>query len=229
MTTTDTTASSTALAFTTPTTIAILGAGRVGGTLATKLASEGHRLVLGICDPEATAAKWTGPEATFTDPARAARAGQIVINATPGETSLGRLSALREELDGKILVDVSNATHRAEGQPIGDLLYPSSSLAEKLQAALPNTSVIKTLNTVMFMVMANPQGLSTPPTAFLSGNDTSAKATVRALLGELGWPAEWIMDLGDVTTARGTEALFMFVPFVARSKGFVPFAISVAR
>ncbi len=42
--------------------------------------------------------------------AEATRTAQIVINATPGAGSLERLTALRAELRGRILVDVSNAT-----------------------------------------------------------------------------------------------------------------------
>jgi len=111
----------------------------------------------------------------------------------------------------------------------GGLCYPNSSLAEHLQAALPRTRVVKTLNTMLFTVMVNPQHLSTPPTAFLSGDAEDAKAAVASLLGDLGWPAEWITDLGDITTARGPEALMLLVPSLARRYGFAPFALAVAR
>lgn len=218
------------LRFSAPTTIAVLGGGgRVGSGLATKLASQGHRLIVGEVDPDDAAANWTGPAVGFTDAASAARDAQIVINATPGDTSLERLSALSAELAGKILIDVTNATKRSATSPTGELCFPGSSLAEKLQEALPGTRVVKTLNTMMFKVMTNPQGLGTPPTAFLSGNDAGAKTTVRALLGQLGWTDDQIMDLGDVTTARGTEELFLFVPYLAKTLGFVPFAVTVAR
>lgn len=192
MNTPDAAATEPTLTFTTPTTVAILGAGRVGGALATKLAEKGHRLILGVPNPDDASAKWNGPAVTFSDPTSAA---QIVINATPGETSLERLSALSAQLDGKVLVDLANASRRGKDSPVGDLCYPGSSLAEKLQQALPNTRVVKTLNTMIFMVMTNPQALRVPPTAFLSGNDPAAKTSVRALLGELGWPAEWTLDL----------------------------------
>ena len=38
---------------------------------------------------------------------------------------------------------------------------------------------------------------------FVSGNDADAKARVIALLREFGWRN--VTDLGDITTARGTE------------------------
>jgi 8-hydroxy-5-deazaflavin:NADPH oxidoreductase len=158
-----------------------------------------------------------------------ARTTSIVINCTPGDTSLERLSALRSELDGKILIDIANATELgANGMP-GNLCYPNSSLAEHLQQVLPNTRIVKTLNTMLFTVIVDPHSLSTPPTAFVSGNDSAAKATVAQLLGDLGWPIDWILDLGDITTARGIEALILLVPHIIRARGFAPFALTIAK
>ncbi|MER8006601.1 NAD(P)-binding domain-containing protein [Streptomyces sp. NPDC094149] len=197
------------------TAIAILGNGRVGSNLATALTRAGHEVTTADRTPGAAA--------------NAARTAQVVINATPGAGSLERLVALREELRGKILVDVSNATvDDPDGLP-ADLLYPGSSLAEQLQEALPQTRVVKTLNTMLFTVMTAPTALTRAPDAFLSGEDPQAKQTVRQLLTDVGWREEWITDLGGIRTARATEAAVLFVPHVIRSSGFSPFAISVAR
>ncbi len=208
--------------------IGILGAGRVATALATKLAGAGHTLTLGVLDIAKASAKWQGPAVSFKDHAQTVSATQIVFNATPGETSLDRLATLREDLRGKILVDVSNATLRdGDGMP-SSLLYPNSSLAEHLQKALPETRVVKTLNTMLFTVMANPRGLKVPPTVFVSGNDAQAKAVVKELLGDLGWQPEWIEDLGGILTARGTEAIALLVPSIIRARGFAPFAFALA-
>ncbi len=197
------------------TTIAVLGTGRVGGNLATALARAGHDVTVADRSPGGAAG--------------AARTAEVVVNATPGAGSLERLVALREDLRGKILVDVSNATvDGPDGLP-ADLLYPGSSLAEHLQEALSDTRVVKTLNTMLFPVMTAPAMLSQVPDAFLSGDDPQAKQVVRALLTDLGWRTEWITDLGGIRTARATEAAILFVPHVIRSSGFTPFAISIAR
>ncbi|MFD8419263.1 NADPH-dependent F420 reductase, partial [Streptomyces sp. NPDC059668] len=140
-----------------------------------------------------------------------------------------RLGALREELRGRILVDVSNATTDGPDGLPADLIHPGASLAEKLQEALPETHVVKTLNTMLFPVMTAPAMLTQAPDAFLSGDDPQAKNTVRDLLTDLGWRKEWITDLGGIQTARATEAAILFVPHVIRSTGFTPFAISIAR
>ncbi|WP_435192358.1 NADPH-dependent F420 reductase [Streptomyces sp. bgisy126] len=197
------------------TTIAVLGNGRVGGNLAAALTRAGREVSVADRTPGSAA--------------QAARTARIVINATPGAGSPERLAALRAELRGKILVDVSNATvDGPDGLP-ADLLHPGSSLAEKLQEALPETHVVKTLNTMLFPVMTAPDTLTEKPTAFLSGEDPQAKGTVRELLVDLGWREEWITDLGGIRTARATEAAVLFVPHVIRSSGFVPFAISITR
>ncbi|WP_437571632.1 NADPH-dependent F420 reductase [Sorangium sp. So ce542] len=209
--------------------IGILGSGRVGRALAGKLASAGHAITVGARDPARAAASFSGARVALGDPAEAARRAAIVVNATPGDTSVERLGALRDALKGKILIDVSNATLRAEDGLPGSLLYPNGSVAERLQAALPETAVVKTLNTMLFTVMADPTSLGVRPTAFLSGNDESAKAVVARLLGDLGWPADWIEDLGDITTARGPEAAASLVPSVLRRRGLAPFAIALAR
>lgn len=151
--------------------IGILGSGRVSTALANKLVAIDHTVTIGTRNSVEAKPKWKGADVTFADPAETARTASVIINGTPGDTSLERLSALKSELEGKILIDLSNATQRdANGLP-GALCYPTSSLAEHLQQALPDTHVVKTLNTMLFTVMVDPQSLSTPPTAFLSGNN----------------------------------------------------------
>ncbi|MFD3874710.1 NADPH-dependent F420 reductase [Streptomyces sp. NPDC058623] len=211
--------------------IGILGAGRVGANLAGRLAVAGHRVTLGIRNPEGAAAPAIGsdPRIAVADQRATARTADIVINATPGATALERLADLRAELAGKILVDVCNATLDADDGLPGDLCYPGGSLAEQLQAALPDTRVVKTLNTMLFMVMTAPEILAVPPTAYLSGDDREAKSTVTHLLGDLGRQPGWIEDLGGISTARATEAMILVVPHVLRRHGFQPFAVSLTR
>jgi predicted dinucleotide-binding enzyme len=207
--------------------IAILGSGRVGKVLAAGLASAGHDVVIGSRTPVETAAAWEGPGVEIVEIPDALARAEIVVNATPGDSAVERLSALRSELAGKLLVDVSNATSRGGDGAPGGLVYPNSSLAEHLQEALPETRVVKTLNTMLFMVMAAPGSLTHPPTAFLSGDDAEAKATVSGLLADLGWAPDDILDLGGVASARGPEAVMLLVPDIMRARGFAPFAIGL--
>lgn len=212
-----------------PITIAVLGAGRVGDNLARGLAASGHTVTLGVRDPTAHRTQEPGASVPVADTVSAIRSADLIVNATPGDTTLDRMTALRSELVDRILLDVSNATVRTPDGLPGGLLYPNGSLGERLQAALPDTRVVKGLNTMLFSVMTAPATLSTPPTAFLSGDEAQAKATVRDVLHSLGWQDEWVVDLGPVSTASGTEAIALLVPSLMSVVGFVPFAVSLAR
>ena len=206
--------------------IAILGTGRVGSALANALTRAGHKVTLGSRDPGAAKAKWQEVDLRFATIEQAAQLAQVVFNAAPGADSLTLLTPLASALAGKVLVDVANATTRnPDGSP-GTLLYPQDSLAERLQQALPEVSVVKTLNTLLSPVMENPTVLKGTATVFLSGNSEQAKQEVRALLQSTGWPEAAILDLGGIQSARGTEALMAIVPFLIKSQGFRPFALS---
>jgi hypothetical protein len=66
--------------------------------------------------------------------------------------------------------------------------------------------MVKTLNTLNALLMANPGQLAGGDhSIFLSGNDAQAKKTVAELLASFGWKD--VIDLGDITTARGPEMM----------------------
>jgi 8-hydroxy-5-deazaflavin:NADPH oxidoreductase len=210
-------------------TIAVLGTGNVGTTLATALVGAGHAVTAGSRDPVRRAAGWTAP-APLTGLAEAAAHADIVINATPGRDSVDLLRPLAPQLAGTVLVDVANAVELGPDGFATALRYPGSSLAEELQRALPDTRLVKTLNTMgPAEAMVTPGALATPPSAFLSGDDGEARQIVATLLADLGWPREWIIDLGDLTTARVTEAFVLLVRPLVHALGPVPFGLAVAR
>ncbi len=208
--------------------IVVLGTGLVAAGLAAKLAGAGHSVAIGSRDPKAAADRWQGPRLPLLSAKDAVRGAAIVINATPGDSSVAYFGTLRDAIAGKILIDVANATAKTASGAPGGLCYPGSSLGEKLQELLPETKVVKTLNTMFFSVMTAPASLS-GVIAFLSGNDADAKAQVRGLLGDMGWPREQILDAGGISSAQGTEAFLLLVPGMIQAYGFTPFALSVAR
>jgi 8-hydroxy-5-deazaflavin:NADPH oxidoreductase len=208
--------------------VAIIGSGIVGQTLGKKLVELGHDVVLGTRDPNkldeakgwaGSLSDWltaVGTKATVATFAAAAAQGEIVINASHGMASLAILqTAGVENLQGKILIDVANELDFSQGMPPKSLAADTTSLGEKIQAAFPNTKVVKTLNTMSCAVMVNPKQLADGNhTVFVSGNDADAKAKVTELLQSFGWTD--IFDLGDITSARGTE---MMMPIWLRAFG----------
>ena len=201
--------------------IAVLGTGIVGRTLASALLSSGHEVRLGSRTAgNAAAVAWCedigGPasEGTFAD---AAGFGEIVVNATAGAASLDALHmAGAEQLAGQVLIDVANPLDTSHGMPPTLTVCNDDSLGEQIQRALPDVRVVKTLNTVTARVMVDPALVDGTHTIFVAGDDAGAKAQAAELLREFGWPAASILDLGDITAARGME---MYLPLWLRLWG----------
>ena len=194
--------------------IGVLGTGMVGTTIATKLVALGHEVMMGSRTAgNETAAEWvtsagTGAsQGTFAD---AAAFGELVFNCTAGTGSLEALEmAGAENLAGKTLVDVANPLDFSQGMPPRLFICNTDSLAEQIQSAFPDARVVKTLNTVNHEVMVDPEKVPGEHDVFVCGNDETAKAEVVDLLRSFGWPAEHVVDLGDISAARGTEAYLL--------------------
>ncbi len=224
--------------------IAVLGTGVVGQTLAGKLAELGHEVTVGTRDVAATRAR-TEPDGMGNPPysawaashaavslatfAHAAAEAELIVNATSGNVSIATLrSAGSENLAGKVLVDVANPLDFSKGFPPTLFVKDTDSLGEQIQAAFPGLKVVKALNTMSAAVMTSPRQLAGGAhSVFVCGDDADAKKTVTSLLEAFGHTD--IIDLGDITAARGTE---MYLPIWLRlmnSLGTPVFNVKVVR
>ena len=213
--------------------VAVLGTGTVGRTLAGRLDELGHHVVVGTRDPARTRSA-REPDRFGTPPfaawhkdhpgvgldtfPQAAAGGALVVNATAGGVSLEVLRQAGERnLGGKILLDVANPLDFSGGMPPVLAVCNTDSLAEQIQRQVPRARVVKSLNTVNASVMVNPAQVGDGDhSVFLSGDDAEAKATVADLLRSFGWTD--IIDLGNLTTARGPE---MLLPMWVRLYGIL--------
>ncbi|MFN2568507.1 MAG: NADPH-dependent F420 reductase [Candidatus Dormibacteria bacterium] len=197
---------------------AVLGTGIVGRTLAGALVRVGHEVIMGSRQAgNENAVAWAaaaGPnagEGSFSD---AASSAQMIVNATAGGASAEALTAAGESnLEGKVLIDVANPLDMSAGMPPTLSICNTESLGERLQKLFPGTRVVKTLNTVTADIMVRPDLVPGDHDLFLSGNDSAAKSEVRSILESFGWPARNLIDLGDISTSRGSE---MYVTFWLR-------------
>lgn len=209
--------------------VGVLGTGPVGNAIGGKLIELGHDAMMGaraLDNPKALAfvERTHGRSGTFRD---AAAHGEIVFNCLRGDVSIDVLTAVSAELEGKILVDVSNPLDFSGGAPPTLAIANSDSLGEVLQRGLPSTKVVKTLNTVSNAVMVNPRLIRGAHAVFVSGNDASAKGKVKDLLRAFGW--QQIIDLGDIASARGPEQYLPLWLRLWQSLGTGEFNISVVK
>ena len=205
--------------------IAVLGTGGVGRTLAGALAARGHDVVLGSRDPAAalanadahprtgdTLTSWheANPTVRIVTLAEAGAHGEILLNATPGAVSVEALGAAgAADFDGTIVLDVANPLGWSETGPTLTVAV-TDSLGETLQRTYPGARIVKALNTVTAAVMVDPGSLGDGEhTLPICGDDAEAKRRVAALLaGWFGWRD--VLDVGDITAARATEAYLLY-------------------
>ncbi|MCH0538668.1 NAD(P)-binding domain-containing protein [Streptomyces sp. MUM 203J] len=200
--------------------LGLLGTGNVARALAHGWSAAGHDVLLGSRRPEDR----TGlglPVAGLNDTAAHA---EVLVNATPGNVSLELLHSIgAPALAGTPLIDIGVGL----SEDFTELSHPNSSLAEQIQAAFPQTPVVKTLCTMDSTAMTAPDGLDGPSTVFLSGDDAEAKRTTGLLLTDLGWPPSSHLDIGDITTARGQEHFALLFMGIAGGLGSHTFNIRV--
>ncbi|WP_158843077.1 NADPH-dependent F420 reductase [Saccharothrix deserti] len=216
--------------------IGVLGTGTAGQALAGRLSELGHDVRMGTRDvakslarPDEAFVAWRGehPAVELETFAAAAVRAEVVVNAGNGNAALDILAAAAP-LDGKIVLDVANALDASSGFPPAMSVKDTDSLGEQIQRAHPGARVVKALNTVAAHVMVHPDLVAgADHTVFVSGNDGEAKAVVAGLLEQFGHTD--VVDLGDITTARGAE---MYLPLWLRlmqSLGTATFNIKVVR
>ncbi len=187
--------------------IAIIGVGNVGSALAARWAAAGHRVTLGVRDPDddrygELAARTRA--AGLATPAAAAAAADVVVLAVPWDAAPAVCKALGD-LAGRIVVDCTNPLIFEGGELRLDRGYETSG-GEAVAGWLPGARLVKTLNQATAEVMAGNDDLPQRPVMFLAGDDDKAKAVVAPLVETLGFE---VLDAGGLDKARLLEPFGM--------------------
>jgi predicted dinucleotide-binding enzyme len=166
--------------------VAIVGQGNVGGALARGLARAGYDMRTVGNDPAAArdAAGW----------------GDIVILAVPYSAIGAVLSELGSAIDGKVLVDVTNALTADYQLALGF----TTSGAEELQKKAPAAKVVKAFNTVFAQHMDTGRVKGQRLSLLIASDHPAAKAAIEALGRNLGFDP---VDAGPLRNARWLESL----------------------
>lgn len=225
--------------------IAVIGTGMVGRGLAGSLSGLGHDVVIGTRSTADTLARietdgmgtppyaqWQqeNPTIRLVNLPDAGAHGEVIINAANGQHVMAALEGVGvEPLAGKVLLDLALPLDLTAGFPPTLTVSNTDSLGEQIQRAYPDTRVVKSLNSVYYQVMIDPSRVPGPHSIFVAGNDPDAKRTVEGLLTEFGWPTESIIDLGDITGARGVEMYARLFFTLYNAFGTFDFNINVTR
>lgn len=178
--------------------IAILGSGVVGQALAAGYPRHGHQVLIGTRQTEVDGYP-------VDTPAAAAAWGELVVLAVKGDAAVDVVTALRDELAGKVVIDATNPLEFSTGGPALFVGW-NDSLGEQVQRAVPTAKVVKAYNIVGNTLMVDPELTGGPPTMLIAGDDEGAKGTVGDLLTSTGWE---VSDLGGIAASRHLEPLCM--------------------
>lgn len=177
--------------------IGIVGAGRIGGTLARGLAPLGHHVVIANSrGPETLASLIAeiGPNAEAGTVEQAARAGDVVIIAVPFKATFELPAA---PFAGHIVVDAGNY-YPEPGGHFAELDNDTTTSSELTARHFPEARIVKAFNTIWWRRLRSegkPAGAPDRLAIPVAGDDAAAKAVVSMLIDELGFDA---VDTGSL-------------------------------
>lgn len=164
--------------------IAIIGDGNVGSALRRGLERAGYEV------------RATGKE----DVAGTAQWGEVIILAVPFGAVDDAVRTMGEAVDGKVLIDVTNALDENMGLAIGC----TTSGAEQLHKKARGAKVVKCFNTNFAQHMDSGKIGEQPLTAFAATDDEEARRTAMDLATAIGFDA---VSAGPLQNARWLETL----------------------
>jgi predicted dinucleotide-binding enzyme len=177
--------------------IGVIGAGRIGGNAARRLALAGHEVVLSFSRDaaklDALAQELGGRAGT---PAEAAAFGEVVILSVPWD-EIDHALAQAGPLDGKIVIDTTNQYGRVSLPAAG------VTAAAHNAARMPGARYTKSFNTLTSAFQAEVAGRDERVAQWVCGDDADAKRIVAGLIADAGYLP---VDLGGTAGAAVIEA-----------------------
>lgn len=186
--------------------ILIIGAGNMGRGIATRLASARTKLIIHDVDPtkaEALAKELGGAGISVAKtPAEAVRTSDVVILASWYAANLETAKSLGAALNGKIVVDISNALNETYDALVTP---PGTSAAETIAAAFPaGAKLVKAFNTTFAATLLTGRVAGQTLDVFIAGDDDAAKAKVVELVRAGGLNP---VNVGPLVRSRELEAI----------------------
>ena len=184
--------------------IGILGAGKLGITLAQLVQKAGYEVyIAGSGNPSkiALSVEVLAPGAQAVAATEAAQFSDIVILALP----LGKYTQLpAAELSGKIVIDAMNYWWEVDG-PRSDIMPDDQSSSEAIQSFLPHSRVVKALNHMGYHDLhdeTKPAGEPERKAIAIAGDRELDVAVVSKLIDTLGFNP---LPIGALAAGRKLE------------------------
>ena len=176
--------------------LSIIGTGNMGQAIAAVAGRGGHTVqLLGHTDTDVVS-------------------GDVVVLAVPHPAVADVLASRRDQLAGKVVVDITNPL---DFETFDSLTVPAdSSAAAEIAAALPGSRVLKAFNTTFAATLSSGTVGSLPTTVLIAGDDADAKSDLACIVTSGGVKA---VDAGSLARARELEALgFLQITLAAGEK-----------
>ena len=182
--------------------IAILGTGRVGGTLGRKWAQAGHAVVFGTRDAGSDKVRAlvaeVGHGAVAAGHREAVATADVILLAVPWAEGSALVQSLGD-LTGKVLIDATNPV-----APNFQLAVSGNTSAAEELAKVTTAHVVKAFNSTGSTIMANPEFPAGRAAMLVAGDNEDAKAHVLQLAADAGFQPE---DAGPLRAARFLEPM----------------------
>jgi predicted dinucleotide-binding enzyme len=179
--------------------IAIIGTGNVGTALGINWNKSNHEIIYGSRNPQDEKHVELEKFAQVLTLSQAAMQGDVIVLATPWQSTEEAIHEMGSTLDAKIVID---ATNPLKPDLSGLLLYGDTSGGEQIAKWAPTSKVVKALNSAFAKVMEHPEINGVKSMMLIAGDDLSALNTVAELVDDLGFQSQ---KMNGISTSRLLE------------------------
>ncbi len=184
--------------------VAVIGAGVIGRTLATRFAQAGHAVTFGARNPDDADLRGfaDGIGAAVSGITDAVDGASVVVLALPGEAVADAVAGFGEHIGDRIVIDASNNVGAAS----------LNSFAAIAQAA-PGARVFRAFNSLGWENFADSRYGDVDGDMLFCGPDGAPRATVEELIGATGLGPIWVGDADKVALVDNFVGLWFTLAF----------------
>ena len=171
-----------------PLKIGVIGAGKIGGTLASLWVKAGHEVLLSSRHPDQLQdlARSLGPKARVGTPKEAATFGEVVLVSVPygALPQVGR--DLSKELAGKVVLDTGNPYPQRDGPMAEEARRKGTGVASG--EFLPGVRLVRAFNAISYLSLRSEAHRAGEPVAIpIAADDEQALAVATRLVRDAGF------------------------------------------